>query len=62
MNQMAEQIGHVIAALPGWLYIPALIIVIMVAILWWWPDIVFWPSTSGMRTNSDLGEKKHDKK
>ena len=58
---MVEWLGHVLAAVPGWLYLPVLIIVILIALVWWIGDItVFgkWPFAS----RADLGEKKHDKK
>jgi hypothetical protein len=58
---MVEWLGHVLAAVPGWLYLPVLIIFILIGVVWWLGDItVFsdWP----FATRTDLGEKKHDKK
>jgi len=32
---MAEWLGHVLAALPGWLFFPGLVIIIICAIIVW---------------------------
>ncbi len=64
---MAEWIGHTLAAVPSWLFIPAVIIIIILISVVWVVYVLFegaahsaniWPSTS----RRNLGEKKYDKK
>ena len=57
---MAEWFGHLLAGIPGWLYLPALIIIIVIAVIWWLADLAAFGWSSG--TRADLGEKRHDKK
>jgi ribose/xylose/arabinose/galactoside ABC-type transport system permease subunit len=58
---MVEWLGQLLAAIPGWLYLPVLIIVILIALVWWLGDITIfgnWP----FATRVEGGEKKYDKK
>lgn len=57
---MAEWFGHLLAGVPGWLYLPALIIIIVISVIWWLGELTVFGQPSGTRAN--LGEKNHDKK
>jgi hypothetical protein len=65
---MTEWIGHLLMTIPQWLFIPALIVVIILAIIGWWIWAVMdaasygingWPFKS---RRVYLGEKKNAKK
>jgi uncharacterized membrane protein YqiK len=65
---MAEWIGHLLTDLPAWLFIPALIIIIILSIVTWWLWSMFsaaaqtstvWPFKP---RRAYLGEKKDAKK
>lgn len=59
---MADWIGHLLAQLPGWLFLPALIVVVIVASIVWWIDATLLASWPFQSKRSYLGENKHGKK
>ena len=54
---MAEWLGHLLGSLPGWLFLPALIILIVVVVV---GALIFAPAGFGIASDALLRSKKLD--
>lgn len=60
---MAEWIGHLMGSLPQWLFLPALIVLIILSLIWAVIEVSVYGGSWPLKTKREyLGEKKHDKK